>query len=205
MTLEQAIEKLSKWVGGTIYSGLCTFCKKVFYCTRRIGHTDRFYCSRKCVHKSQIKSKAIPCLTCGKAMIRHAFRFKSTVRHFCSNKCYALHNRGKNNWSYKGGFVGKDGYRYVSNGIRNILEHRLVVEKALGRKLKSWEIIHHKSGDKLDNRYPQNLEICIRRQPPFQRLVDLIDFILEHHHKLLLSRMKPLGLSHELPHDPNLK
>lgn len=112
--------------------------------------------------------------------------YKKGVRH-CSKACAgaALSERqtGEGNHAWNGGVATTaGGYRKIkqpehpaadANGY--VLEHRLVMEQQMGRYLRSYERVHHKNGQRDDNR-PDNLELWAvkRKDPPGQRLTDLV-------------------------------
>lgn len=63
-------------------------------------------------------------------------------------------------------YIGPNGYVYerVEGERQGVLQHRLVMERPLGRPLWPDESVHHINGVKTDNGI-ENLEIWVRPQP----------------------------------------
>ena len=141
------------------------------------------------------KSKRVPnciCPTCKKRLYRPPYRMKASKKHYCDAKCYykaprtwakgnlMIGLKGPKSFSWKGGRVLRNGYMSISSPnhpFRDahgyVFEHRLVMEKILGRYLKPNDLVHHKGityrkGDPrnlLDNR-PENRELVTRSEHP---------------------------------------
>jgi hypothetical protein len=101
------------------------------------------------------------CKRCKKTFNRHN---GNTRAKYCSRLC-ACRDRNTETHQKKAGTAGgaikikirgtgKKGY--IKEYGRH--QHRLVMEKIIGRKLKSDEVVHHKDGNKHNN-HPENLEL----------------------------------------------
>jgi len=108
------------------------------------------------------------CSKCGR--IKAAKTWRDPNRKFKHSAGYIMLYRPENSMSDKGG---------------RIYEHRLVMSEIIGRPLKNWEHVHHKNGNRADNR-PENLELHPNSEHQTIRFmkdrIEYLESILIKHH-----------------------
>lgn len=129
------------------------------------------------------------CEGCGETVINYPSHKHSR---FCSKECAApiIHRSNKApfqgagplHYGWKGGRAKAKGYVKIytpdhpsvqGKKRKYVLEHRLVMEKMLGRLLTDTERVHHKDGNKTNND-PSNLELWELGHPPGQRIEEKV-------------------------------
>ena len=147
---------------------VCQTCGKEFQ-KRQRGYK---YCSRECYYKmKKIRGDRVNWTDEMKAKMSKRYTGRGNPgygRPGWSKGKKRPEITGEKSKLWKGGYwISKDGYKVIQNEIetsgRKVLEHRMVMEIHLGRKLKFIEIIHHKNKNKLDNRL-ENLQIMSREE-----------------------------------------
>jgi len=142
------------------------------------------------------------CKRCGVEFLANIFHARDNryrqAQEFCGRTCALRQGvednpgrfKGEKGSNWKGGrMVDPRGYVLVwvdnhpsrvdsETGKPYVFEHRLVMEKMLGRYLEPHETVHHKNGQRGDNR-PSNLELWSVPQPPGQRVVDKVAYARE--------------------------
>lgn len=96
------------------------------------------------------------CETCGK---RFSF-YPCWKRRFCSIPCTAIWLRGRKTVADAD---CRRGYRSVQHGDTIVPEHRVIMERLIGRSLRRDEHVHHIDGNGLNNS-PKNLKLMPSRQ-----------------------------------------
>jgi len=147
---------------------LCQQCQKKFKVLPARVNIAK-YCSRKCASNARKTKIKVNCKSCGISFKTYPSFIKRGFGKYCSKRCMIKARTGDKSSNWKGGRL-KDSKGYIliyapqhpfpTQG-KYVYEHRLVMEKKLGRYLTSDEMVHHKNEIKNDNK-EKNLKVLLR-------------------------------------------
>jgi hypothetical protein len=131
------------------------------------------YCTIAC-YNSKPRAATVPKGT--KFSNEHKAALSASFQRSLTHK--SKNQRGDKNPGYKGGRIDKNGYHVLFIDGKQVAKHRQVMEKMIGRKLTDEETVHHKNGQRSDNR-ESNLELWSSGNPKGQRIEDKVQWAME--------------------------
>ena len=177
----------------------CCHCGQQYYREPSALRRGSKYCSKAC-HVAYVKEHGRPdkkvanrvCQHCGKEFTIPQCWFKKAKNpgQYCSRDCWNKEQRARGGtfggskrakWGEGVGvFTDPFGYihEYDPNRKKFVRQHRLVMERMLGRPLEKREKVHHRNGKRGDNE-PENLELVIGNHFSGKRVRDVYERDIE--------------------------
>jgi HNH endonuclease len=98
------------------------------------------------------KGKTLTCVYCKKKFYVPRYRIKKGKAKYCSRRCLAMvHLPQFSKFKFQKTGLPHHTYKYITVNGKRIREHRHIMQQYLGRKLESWEHIHHIDNNPLNN------------------------------------------------------
>lgn len=141
----------------------CNYCGKeymVFYSKITQHGCCSSECKKKHCRKMCDEKNEKVCANCGSVFYRTG---KPKYKSFCSQECSKEYMKGIQSPFWKGGTELNTGYRMLKVNGKYELEHRVLMERHIGRKLEPGEVVHHKDGNRKNNLL-NNLIIMEKRE-----------------------------------------
>lgn len=161
----------------------------------KLSDKTKKFCSKQChdVAQTTLGTETRTCKHCGGEFEFRLAMAKYNAGVYCTRQCEKDYRYTQSLGRTK---MTKDGYVVVkmpehpnAQATGWIMEHRVVMEKSLGRHLEPDENVHHKNGDRSDNSLG-NLELWNSSQPFGQRVEDKVAFAVA-----ILQRYSPESLA----------
>ena len=129
----------------------CSNCGRLFsYTGSHATRNKYFFCCYECYIAFKTKQVEVEYDWCGNRFLKKESAIRRTDHNFCSLACSLAyrHKAGEGPWNHR---------------IDGAIVHRKAAEDKLGRRLYSWEEVHHIDGNHFNND-PENIEVLSKSE-----------------------------------------